>query len=160
MTTFGFIEFVPLFVNLVLPSIRKDLSGSQEYDTPSARQELADVFAELGIKWKWQPITFENMHEVVEEVASSNKEYVPVVLNYCAGDEDPNFPGTCVIKLLEAKGILFTGADSTFDYLGSSKLRMKRAFVEADVATAPYGTVHQWSRIYCIPVRFYPAARI
>jgi hypothetical protein len=29
MMTFGFIEFVPLFVNLVLPSIRKDLSGNQ-----------------------------------------------------------------------------------------------------------------------------------
>lgn len=120
---------------------------SEEYDTPSARQELADVFAELGIKWKWQSITFENMHEVVEEVASSKKEYVPVVLNYCAGDEDPNFPGTCVIKLLEAKGILFTGADSTFDYLGSSKLRMKRAFVEAEVATAPYEVIADPSHV-------------
>ncbi|WNZ24532.1 hypothetical protein HJG54_17855 [Leptolyngbya sp. NK1-12] len=29
MTTFGFIEFALLFVNLVLPSFRKDLSGSQ-----------------------------------------------------------------------------------------------------------------------------------
>jgi D-alanine-D-alanine ligase len=70
-----------------------------------------------------------------------------VVLNYCAGDEDPNFPGTCVIKLLEAKGILFTGADSTFDYLGSSKLRMKRAFAEADVATAPYEVIADPSHV-------------
>ena len=70
-----------------------------------------------------------------------------MVLNYCAGDEDPNYPGTCVIKLLEAKGILFTGADSTFDYLCSSKLRMKRAFVEADVATAPYEVILDSSRV-------------
>lgn len=120
---------------------------SEDYDNPATRQELADVFAELGIKWKWQPITFENMHAVVEEIAASCKEYIPVVLNYCAGDEDPNYPGTCVIKLLEAKGILFTGADSSFDYLCSSKLRMKRAFVEAGVATAPYQVISDPSRV-------------
>ncbi|MEG3865193.1 hypothetical protein QUA46_06770 [Microcoleus sp. MON2_D6] len=120
---------------------------SKDYDTPATRQELADVFAELGIKWKWQPITFENMHEVVEEVAAFSKEYIPMVLNFCAGDEDPNYPGTCVIKLLEAKGILFTGADSTFDYLCSSKLRMKRAFVEEDVATAPYEVIADPSHV-------------
>jgi D-alanine-D-alanine ligase len=97
-----------LFVWVFIPyRITEQGLISEEYDTPTGRQELADVFAELGIKWKWQPITFENMHEVIEEVATSSKEYVPVVLNYCAGDEDPNFPGTCVIKLLEAKGILF-----------------------------------------------------
>ncbi len=137
-----------LFVWVFIPyRITEQGLISEEYDTPSARQELADVFAELGIKWKWQSITFENMHEVVEEVAASSKEYIPVVLNYCAGDEDPNFPGTCVIKLLEAKGILFTGANSTFDYFCSSKLRMKCAFVEADVATAPYEVILDSSRV-------------
>lgn len=137
-----------LFVSVFIPyRITEQGLVSEEYDTPSARQELADVFAELGIKWKWQPITFENMHEVIEEVAASSKEYVPVVLNYCAGDEDPNYPGTCVIKLLEAKGFLFTGADSTFDYLCSSKLRMKRAFVEADVATASYEVIADPSHV-------------
>jgi D-alanine-D-alanine ligase len=120
---------------------------SEEYDTPESHQELTDLFAELGTKWKWQPITFENMRAVVEEIVASSKEYIPVVLNYCAGDEDPNYPGTCVIKLLEAKGILFTGADSTFDYLCSSKLRMKRAFVEAGVATAPYEVITDISGI-------------
>ncbi|KAM3098934.1 hypothetical protein ACKFKG_04645, partial [Phormidesmis sp. 146-35] len=43
MTTFGFIEFVPLFVNLVLPSIRKDLSGSQGSDYG------AQVFDQIGV---------------------------------------------------------------------------------------------------------------
>lgn len=137
-----------LFVWVFIPyRITEQGLVSEEYDTPESHQELTDVFAELGIKWKWQPITFENMHEVVEEVAASSNEYIPVVLNYCAGDEDPNFPGTCVIKLLEAKGILFTGANSTFDYFCSSKLRMKRAFVEAGVATAPYEVIADPSHV-------------
>jgi len=111
---------------------------SEHYDHSGIRQGLTDVFTELGLGWKWQPITFENMYAVVEEVAASRKEYIPVVLNHCDGEEDPDYPGTGVIKLLEAKGIIFTGADSSFSHLCSSKIRMKRAFVEAGVTTAPY----------------------
>jgi D-alanine-D-alanine ligase-like ATP-grasp enzyme len=110
-------------------------------ETPLYRQELADVFAELGLKWKWQPITLENMHAVVEEVAASANEYIPVVLNYCIGDEDTNYPGTCVYKLLEAKGIASTGADFASMELSTSKIRMKRAFIEAGVPTAPYEVI-------------------
>jgi D-alanine-D-alanine ligase len=88
--------------------------------------------------WKWQPITFESMHAVVEEVAASSGEYTPVVLNYCDGEEMPDYPGTCVIELLEAKGIVFTGAGSAFSRFCSSKVLEKRAFVEASVPTSPY----------------------
>ncbi|MFB2894761.1 hypothetical protein ACE1CI_17770 [Aerosakkonemataceae cyanobacterium BLCC-F50] len=119
------------------------------YDNPGYRQELASVFAELGIKWKWQPITLENMQAVVEEVVASSRDYTPVVLNYCDGfDEVDGYPGLSVIKLLEAKGIIFTGADSNFEYLTISKIRMKRALVEAGVATARYEVI---SDPNCIP---------
>ncbi|MBW4496840.1 MAG: hypothetical protein KME26_27980 [Oscillatoria princeps RMCB-10] len=112
------------------------------YDNPGYRQELARVFAELGIKWKWQPITLENMHAVVEEVVASSRDYTPVVLNYCDGfDEVDGYPGLSVIKLLEEKGIIFTGADSNFEYLTISKIRMKRTFVETGVATARYEAI-------------------
>jgi D-alanine-D-alanine ligase len=118
------------------------------YENPGYRQELTSVFAELGIKWKWQPITLENMHAVVEEVAASSKEYIPVVLNYCDGfDEIDGYPGLSVIKLLEEKGIIFTGADSSFEYLTISKIRMKRALIEAGVATAPYEVISDINHI-------------
>ncbi|GAB4303038.1 MAG: hypothetical protein Fur0025_44110 [Oscillatoriaceae cyanobacterium] len=112
------------------------------YDNQGYRQELAIVFAEIGIKWKWQPITLENMHAVVEEVVASRHDYTPVVLNYCDGfDEVDGYPGLSVIKLLEEKGIIFTGADSNFEYLTISKIRMKRTFVDNGVATAPYEVI-------------------
>ncbi|MFB2876258.1 hypothetical protein [Floridanema aerugineum] len=112
------------------------------YDNEGYRQDLANVFHELGIKWKWQPITLENMQSVVEEVLASNKDYTPVVLNYCNGfDEVDGYPGLSVIKLLEEKGIIFTGADSNFEYLTISKIRMKQALVEAGVSTAPYEVI-------------------
>lgn len=131
-----------LFVWAFIPyKLKGEELVSEEYDIPGCRQELADVFAELGLAWKWQPITLENMHGVVEEVASSS-DYIPIVLNYCDGlDELDGYPGLSVFKMLEAKGILFTGADSGFEYRTISKIRMKRALFEAGVATAPYEVI-------------------
>ncbi|MDF5727792.1 MAG: hypothetical protein PUP92_07075 [Rhizonema sp. PD38] len=88
------------------------------------------------------------MYAVVEEVVASSNEYIPVVLNYCDGfDEIDGYPGFSVIKLLEAKGIVFTGADSTFEYLTISKIRMKRALAEAGVPTAAYEVISDISRV-------------
>jgi D-alanine-D-alanine ligase len=82
------------------------------------------------------------MHAVVEEVVASNSDYTPVVLNYCDGfDEVDGYPGLSVIKLLEDKGINFTGGDSNFEYQTISKIRMKRTFLEAGVATARYEVI-------------------
>ena len=137
-----------LFVWAFIPyRITKQGWVSDIYGHPNVRQDLADVFAELGLKWKWQPITFENMEAVVEEVAASSSEYIPVVLNFCDGEERPEYPGICVIKLLEAKGIIFTGADSAFSHFCSSKIRLKRAFIEAGVATAPYEVISNINRV-------------
>jgi D-alanine-D-alanine ligase len=115
--------------------------NSEFYDIPDFRQQLTDVFAKLGLKWIWQPITFENMHAVVKKVSVSNNNYIPVVLNYCDGTEIDGYPGVSVVKLLESKGIIFTGANAQFFNLCDSKILMKRAFVEYDVATAPYEVI-------------------
>jgi len=132
-----------LFVWVFIPyCIQGQELISEEYDNPETRQELTDVFAELGLAWKWQPITLENMHGVVEEIAASSSEYTPGVLNFCDGfDEIDGYPGVSVVKVLEAKGIIFTGADAHFFNVGDSKILMKRAFVEVGVATAPYEVI-------------------
>lgn len=137
-----------LFVWVFIPYRIQGQELSSEYDNPGYRQGLVDVFAELGLRWKWQPITLENMQAVVEEVAAFSNEYIPVVLNYCDGnDEIDGYPGTSVIKLLEQKGIIFTGGDSKFYHLTTSKIWMKRAFMEASVATAPYEVISDPSRV-------------
>ncbi|MEG3870787.1 ATP-grasp domain-containing protein [Microcoleus sp. Z1_B5] len=115
---------------------------SEFYDHSAYRQELADVFAELGIAWKWQPIALENMHALVEEVAASSKEYIPLVLNYCDGFEElDGYPGFSLVKLLEEKGIIFTGADANFCHRCDNKILMKRDLADAGVATAPYEVI-------------------
>ncbi len=137
-----------LFVWVFIPYRIKEQELSSEYGNPEYRQGLADVFAELGLAWKWQPITLENMQTIVEEVAASSNEYIPVVLNYCDGnDEIDGCPGVSVIRMLEQKGIIFTGADSNFYHLTTSKIWMKRAFMEASVATAPYEVILDPNRV-------------
>ncbi|WP_333139122.1 MULTISPECIES: hypothetical protein [unclassified Microcoleus] len=132
-----------LFVWVFIPyRVTEQGMISEFYDHSAYRQELADVFAELGIAWKWQPLTLENMHAIVEDVAASSKEYIPLVLNYCDGFEElDGYPGFSLVKLLEKKGIIFTGADANFCHLCDNKILMKRDLVDAGVATAPYEVI-------------------
>ena len=130
-----------LFVWAFIPYRITEQGLVSDYDDKRDYQDLANVFAELGLAWKWQPITLKNMHTVVEEVAASSNEYIPVVLNYCDGSEIDGYPGGSVIKLLEAKGIIFTGTDSNCYHLTTSKILMKRAFIKAGVATASYEVI-------------------
>ncbi|MEG4883679.1 hypothetical protein QUB75_23165 [Microcoleus sp. K1-B6] len=132
-----------LFVWVFIPyRVTEQGMISEFYDHSAYRQELADVFAELGIAWKWQPLTLENMHAIVEDVVASSKEYIPLVLNYCDGFEElDGYPGFSLVKLLEKKGIIFTGADANFCHLCDNKILMKRDLVDAGVATAPYEVI-------------------
>jgi D-alanine-D-alanine ligase len=121
---------------------KEGLVGGQFYSHPSTHQDLESAFNELGISWKWQPITLENAHAVVKEVATSRNHNIPVVLNYCNGfDEIDGLPGLSIIKLLEEEEIPFTGADSSFEYQCISKIRMKKTLLEAGVSTAPYEVI-------------------
>lgn len=117
--------------------------NSEFYEVAEFCQQLKEVFAELGLKWIWQPITFKNMHAVVEEISGASNNYIPVVLNYCDGTEIDGYPGVSVVKLLESKGIIFTGGDANFFNVCDSKILMKRAFVEGSVDTAAYEVISE-----------------
>ncbi|ERT06681.1 carbamoyl-phosphate synthase L chain, ATP binding domain protein [Lyngbya aestuarii BL J] len=137
-------------------SLDQDFSNA-EFNPLYFQQELTDVFAELEVAWKFKLITLKNMKEVIEEVAASQAQYFPVVLNYCAGlDEIDGYPGASVVKLLEAKGIPFAGADSQFFKMGDSKILMKQAFVESGVSTAPYEVIKDVNSIRGLCDRLIP----
>jgi D-alanine-D-alanine ligase len=73
-------------------------------------------------------------------VAEANGR-LPLVLNYCDGDEIFGEPGISVIRELEDKGVIFTGADAAFYHISTSKIRMKEAFERAGVPTAPFAVI-------------------
>ncbi|MCB9280842.1 MAG: hypothetical protein H6562_18270 [Lewinellaceae bacterium] len=128
-----------LFVWLFVPyKITADGLISEFYDDPDTRAEMAAAFADLGLDWSWTPITMDNLESTAAGLQSPNDNRLHLVFNYCDGDEINGYPGLSVVRLLEELGIPFTGADSAFYHISTSKRLMKEAFIGAGVPTAPY----------------------
>ncbi len=123
--------------------ITSDANIDYFYDFSQSIAEYEKTFAELGIEWKWQPVTMENYPKViagiVQEKEVGNK--TPVVFNLCDGDEVNGTPGISVLKLLEEKELLYTGSDEYFYNITTSKIPMKQAFDKAGVPSAKWETI-------------------
>jgi D-alanine-D-alanine ligase len=114
------------------------------YDFSQSIAEYEKTFAELGIEWKWQPVTITDYPLIIESIARERDFGVktPVVFNLCDGDEINGTPGISVIRLLEEKGLIYTGSDEYFYHITTSKIPMKRAFDRAKVPSAKWKAIH------------------
>lgn len=114
------------------------------YDFSQSIAEYEKTFAELGIEWMWQPVTIKDYPEIIENILkekyTGNK--TPVVFNLCDGDEVNGTPGISVIRLLEEKGLIYTGSDEYFYHITTSKIPMKRAFDRAKVPSAKWKAIN------------------
>jgi D-alanine-D-alanine ligase len=112
------------------------------YDFTQSIAEYTKVFEELKLNWQWQPVTMATFQQVIENIeAEKQGNNVPVVLNLCDGDEVNGTPGVSVVKLLEEKDIIHTGADEFFYNITTSKVPMKIAFDDAGVPNAPWKSI-------------------
>jgi D-alanine-D-alanine ligase len=114
------------------------------YDFSQSIAEYENAFAELGIEWQWQPVTIKDYPAIIELIAKE-KDFgskTPVVFNLCDGDEINGTPGISVVRLLEEKGLIYTGSDEYFYNITTSKIPMKRAFDKARVPTARWKAIH------------------
>jgi D-alanine-D-alanine ligase len=114
------------------------------YDFSQSIAEYEKAFTELGIEWKWQPVTIKNYAAIIKLI-TKEKDFgnkTPVVFNLCDGDEINGTPGISVVRLLEEKGLLYTGADEYFYHITTSKIPMKKAFDKARVPSAAWKAIH------------------
>lgn len=114
------------------------------YDFSQSIAEYEKTFAELGIEWKWQPVTIHDFPVIIDliEKEKLNGNKIPVVFNLCDGDEINGTPGISVLRLLEEKGLIYTGSDEYFYTLTTSKIPMKQAFEKALVSTPAWKAIH------------------
>lgn len=113
------------------------------YDFSQSIAEYEKTFEELGIEWQWQPVSLTNFVEIIDSIADEQAGgKLPVVLNLCDGDEINGTPGISVVRMLEQKKMIYTGADEHFYSITTSKIPMKQAFDQAGVPTA------LWKAIY------------
>lgn len=136
-----------LLIWVLTPSSQIQQEWMKAFDTNTFQQQMGDVFSELGLAWKRQKVSLENLEQIVDKIAGYTKDYIPVVLNFCDGlDELDDCPGLSLIKLLETKGIIIIGADSEFYSFTFNKILIKQALIQAGVATPPYEIIHDLDR--------------
>ena len=114
------------------------------YDFSQSIVEYEKTFAELGIEWQWQPVTINDYPAIIDLIVKE-KDFAhktPVVFNLCDGDEVNGTPGISVVKLLEEKGLIYTGSDEYFYRITTSKIPMKKAFDKALVPSAKWKAIH------------------
>jgi D-alanine-D-alanine ligase len=119
-------------------SIRDGRLDGYDFDTAQSKCELAQAFQALNLAWIWQPVVDANVDEIILQVTESRKREEIIVLNLCDGIEGTGTPGPGVLRALEQAGIPFTGANSEFYEISTSKLRMKEMLVTAGVPTPPF----------------------
>ena len=114
------------------------------YDFSQSIAEYEKTFAKLGIDWQWQPVTIKDYPQIIDLIATE-KDFgnkTPVVFNLCDGDEINGTPGISVVKLLNEKGLIYTGSDEYFYRITTSKIPMKKAFDKACIPSAKWKAIH------------------
>ena len=132
-----------LIIWVLIPHVQsEDPNIRYYYDFSQSLEEYSNVFNELGVDWKWQPVTINNFRTVIDEIAVSANGKAPLVFNLCDGDEINGTPGISVIRYLDEKGLSYTGAGERFYETTTSKVTMKQAFDLAGVATPAWEIIH------------------
>lgn len=134
----------PIHVWVLAPHLETaDANIDYYYDFSQSIAEYTRAFAELGWEWKWQPVTMKNYATVIDDIVQEQErgERFPIVLNLCDGDEVNGTPGISVVRLLEQKGLCYTGSDEYFYNITTSKVPMKKAFDAAGVPTANWVSI-------------------
>lgn len=131
-----------LLVWVLAPSVEtNDPNIDYYYDFSQSIDEYTKAFKELGLAWKWQPVTLKNYKEVTDHIIAESVEYTPLVFNLCDGDEVNGTPGISVLRLLEEKGLMYTGADEYFYDITTSKIPMKELFDAGGVPTPDWENI-------------------
>ncbi len=127
------------FVWVLAPKIETDDANLQYYyDFEQGIEEFTKAFALLNLRWKWEYVTIQNFKTTIDKIATTSNGCTPIIFNLCDGDEVNGAPGISVVKYLEEKQIIYTGARETYYHLATSKIDMKQAFDNNSVATAAW----------------------
>lgn len=143
----SFLSAVPLnqlYVWVLAPHLEtSDPNIDYYYDFSQSIAEYTKTFNELDVEWKWQPVTINNYASVIANIAKKNEKdnKIHLIFNLCDGDEVNGTPGISVVKLLEEKGLFYTGSDEYFYHITTSKIPMKQAFDKAGVPNAAWEAI-------------------
>ena len=132
----------PMLVWVLVPFLATaDPTLDYYNDYSQSQDEFKRAFTELGIEWRWQPVTSQDYRTVIDRIVRESVLHTPIMFNLCDGDATNGIPGIAVIQYLDEIGVPFTGADEPFYHVTTSKIDMKLAFDRAGVPTPPWEVV-------------------
>ena len=127
----------PYFIWVLAPQLDTDDPNLKYYyDFDANIKEFEKAFTDLQLPWIWQYVTINNYKSIIDKIADSANGHIPLVFNLCDGDEVNGAPGISVVRYLEERGQIYTGAREKYYHLTTSKLSMKQAFDDAGVVTS------------------------
>ncbi len=130
------------FVWVLAPQLHTDdVNLKHYYDFDANIKEFTNAFEEIGQQWKWQYVTIHNFKKIIDEIGESANGQTPVIFNLCDGDEVNGAPGISVIRYLEEKQMIYTGARENYYHLTTSKITMKQAFDRFNIPSAKWLSV-------------------
>jgi D-alanine-D-alanine ligase len=130
------------FVWVLAPHLHtSDPNLEYYYDFTQSIEEYTRAFAALQLPWQWQPVTVDNYKAIIDGICNNSKEQTNIFFNLCDGDEVNGTPGISVVRYLAEKKMIYTGAEENYYHLTTSKIIMKQAFEQADVATAAWAGI-------------------
>jgi D-alanine-D-alanine ligase len=135
---------LPVKVWVLAPFVQtNDENLDYYYDFSQSIAEYNKAFELLGLPWQWQPVTMDNFASIIDSIVFEKEQrgFFPVVFNICDGDELNGAPGISVVRLLQKKGLIYTGAEEFFYSATTSKIFMKKAFDQSGVANANWESI-------------------
>jgi D-alanine-D-alanine ligase len=131
-----------VFVWVLAPHLHtSDPNLEYYYDFTQSIEEYTRAFEVLQLPWQWQPVTVDNYKAIIDGVCHNSKEHTNIFFNLCDGDEVNGTPGISVVRYLAELKLIYTGAEESYYHLTTSKIIMKQAFEQADVATAAWAGI-------------------
>ncbi|RYY58852.1 MAG: hypothetical protein EOO05_15095 [Chitinophagaceae bacterium] len=116
--------------------VTEDPNLQYYYDFSQSLAEYTRVFEAMEADWTWEKVTLQDYRELIGSIKKRSGRKIPLVLNLCDGDEVNGTPGISVIHELEKNKLVYTGANSHYYDITTSKIPMKRAFDAAGVSNA------------------------
>lgn len=111
------------------------------YDFSESLEEHTRIFSALGLEWEWLPVRLRNLKRRIARIQPNSAGKTPLVFNLCDGDEVNGAPGISVIRELDRRRLIYTGADSAFYDLTSSKIPMKSLFDQCGLPTPAWEVI-------------------
>ncbi|KAF9215293.1 hypothetical protein BGZ59_001778 [Podila verticillata] len=117
---------------------------SNEFDRENSIADLEDKLHKAGYSdVEIVPVSLDTVVSVADQLAREMEEKRArnldlVVFQLCDGTELDGYPGVSMIEALEQRKIAFTGSDSAFYVLSSSKPALKKELQAAKVPTSSF----------------------